>query len=82
MIENEGEGRSPEQGRDDADRQNLLGNDDPRDDIGGYLKIAPEHTEEGPLNQMMKPDIGSYDKFKRMFEKYTKPSERAPSTPT
>ncbi|MGN2410082.1 YgiQ family radical SAM protein [Pseudomonas syringae] len=40
--------------------------------VGGYLKIAPEHTEEGPLNQMMKPGIGSYDKFKRMFEKYTK----------
>jgi radical SAM superfamily enzyme YgiQ (UPF0313 family) len=38
--------------------------------VGGYLKIAPEHTEEGPLNQMMKPGIGSYDK--RMFEKYTK----------
>jgi len=40
--------------------------------VGGYLKIAPEHTEEGPLNQMKKPGIGSYDKFKRMFEKYTK----------
>jgi hypothetical protein len=36
------------------------------------LKIAPEHTEEGPLNQMMKPGIGSYDRFKRMFEKYSK----------
>ncbi|QJD60833.1 YgiQ family radical SAM protein [Pseudomonas sp. gcc21] len=40
--------------------------------VGGYLKIAPEHTEEGPLNQMMKPGIGSYDRFKQMFEKYTK----------
>ena len=40
--------------------------------VGGYLKIAPEHTEEGPLNKMMKPGIGSYDKFKRMFEKYSK----------
>ena len=40
--------------------------------VGGYLKIAPEHTEEGPLNQMMKPGIGSYDRFKRMFEKYSK----------
>ncbi len=40
--------------------------------VGGYLKIAPEHTEEGPLNKMMKPGIGSYDKFKRMFEQYTK----------
>jgi len=40
--------------------------------VGGYLKIAPEHTEEGPLGKMMKPGIGSYDKFKRMFEKYSK----------
>ncbi|MCX4189404.1 YgiQ family radical SAM protein [Methylophaga sp. OBS3] len=40
--------------------------------VGGYLKIAPEHTEEGPLSQMMKPGIGTYDKFKQMFEKYSK----------
>ena len=26
---------------------------------GGYLKIAPEHTEEGPLAHMMKPGIGA-----------------------
>ncbi|MFT4632746.1 MAG: putative radical SAM protein YgiQ, partial [Crocinitomicaceae bacterium] len=23
--------------------------------VGGYLKIAPEHTEQGPLSKMMKP---------------------------
>ena len=40
--------------------------------VGGYLKIAPEHTEEGPLEQMMKPGIGTYDKFKAMFDKYSK----------
>jgi uncharacterized radical SAM protein YgiQ len=40
--------------------------------VGGYLKIAPEHTEEGPLSHMMKPAIGSYDKFKTMFEKFSK----------
>ncbi len=40
--------------------------------VGGYLKIAPEHTERGPLDKMMKPGIGSYDRFKEMFEKYTK----------
>jgi uncharacterized radical SAM protein YgiQ len=40
--------------------------------VGGYLKIAPEHTEEGPLNKMMKPGIGAYDKFKTLFEKYSK----------
>jgi uncharacterized radical SAM protein YgiQ len=39
--------------------------------VGGYLKIAPEHTESGPLTKMMKPGIGSYDKFKQMFEKYS-----------
>ncbi|MEJ6023328.1 YgiQ family radical SAM protein [Ramlibacter sp. PS4R-6] len=39
--------------------------------VGGYLKIAPEHTEDGPLTKMMKPGIGSYDKFKAMFDKYS-----------
>ncbi|MDP7593230.1 MAG: YgiQ family radical SAM protein [Litorilituus sp.] len=40
--------------------------------VGGYLKIAPEHTEKGPLNNMMKPGMGSYDKFKEMFDHYSK----------
>lgn len=40
--------------------------------VGGYLKIAPEHTEQGPLSKMMKPGIGTYDEFKRMFEKFSK----------
>ncbi len=40
--------------------------------VGGYLKIAPEHTESDPLSVMMKPGIGSYDRFKAMFEKYSK----------
>jgi uncharacterized radical SAM protein YgiQ len=39
--------------------------------VGGYLKIAPEHTENGPLTKMMKPGIGTYDRFKAMFEKYS-----------
>ncbi len=39
--------------------------------VGGYLKIAPEHTEQGPLTRMMKPGIGTYDKFKAMFDKYS-----------
>jgi uncharacterized radical SAM protein YgiQ len=39
--------------------------------VGGYLKIAPEHTESGPLSKMMKPGIGSYDRFKTMFEKFS-----------
>ena len=44
--------------------------------VGGYLKIAPEHTENGPLQHMMKPGIGSYDRFKTMFDKYTKEAGR------
>ena len=40
--------------------------------VGGYLKIAPEHTEEGPLSKMMKPGMGAYDKFKRLFEAASK----------
>ena len=40
--------------------------------VGGYLKIAPEHTEAGPLQKMMKPGIGSYDRFKQLFGKYAK----------
>ena len=36
--------------------------------VGGYLKIAPEHTEEGPLSKMMKPGIGAYDRFKQLFD--------------
>lgn len=40
--------------------------------VGGYLKIAPEHTEAGPLSKMLKPGIGTYDRFKEMFEKFSK----------
>ena len=40
--------------------------------VGGYLKIAPEHTESGPLSKMMKPGIGSYDRFSEMFERFSK----------
>ena len=40
--------------------------------VGGYLKIAPEHTEPGPLAHMMKPSIASYDRFKAMFEQFSR----------
>ncbi len=40
--------------------------------VGGYLKIAPEHTEAGPLSKMMKPGMGAYDRFKEMFEAASK----------
>ncbi|MDQ5911731.1 MAG: hypothetical protein QG599_3829, partial [Pseudomonadota bacterium] len=40
--------------------------------VGGYLKIAPEHTEAGPLSKMMKPGMGAYEKFKALFDQYSK----------
>ena len=40
--------------------------------VGGYLKIAPEHTEEGPLSRMMKPGVGSFERFRELFEHYSK----------
>lgn len=40
--------------------------------VGGYLKIAPEHTEQGPLSKMMKPGIGTYDRFKELFDRFSK----------
>nr|WP_276570312.1 YgiQ family radical SAM protein [Rubrivivax gelatinosus] len=39
--------------------------------VGGYLKIAPEHTEGGPLSKMMKPGIGAYDRFKQLFDQFS-----------
>ncbi|MCA9684036.1 MAG: YgiQ family radical SAM protein [Myxococcales bacterium] len=40
--------------------------------VGGYLKIAPEHVAEGPLSKMMKPGVGTYERFKTLFERYSK----------
>ncbi|WP_221801829.1 YgiQ family radical SAM protein [Oceanobacter mangrovi] len=40
--------------------------------VGGLLKIAPEHTEQNVLNKMMKPGMGTYDRFKKMFDKFSK----------
>jgi uncharacterized radical SAM protein YgiQ len=40
--------------------------------VGGYLKIAPEHLRDGPLSKMMKPGVGSYYKFKQLFDRYSK----------
>ncbi|MEJ2794409.1 YgiQ family radical SAM protein [Iodobacter sp. LRB] len=39
--------------------------------VSGYLKIAPEHTEEGPLSKMMKPGIGTFERFREMFDYYS-----------
>ena len=40
--------------------------------VGGYLKIAPEAIAEGPLSKMMKPGVGTYDRFKELFDRYSK----------
>ena len=38
---------------------------------GGYLKIAPEAIGEGPLSKMMKPGVGTYYKFKQLFDRFS-----------
>ena len=40
--------------------------------VGGYLKIAPEHSEEKTLSHMMKPSMDSYYEFERMFNRFSK----------
>jgi uncharacterized radical SAM protein YgiQ len=40
--------------------------------VGGYLKIAPEALAEGPLSKMMKPGVGTYDRFKELFDRFSK----------
>ena len=40
--------------------------------VGGYLMIAAEAIGEGPLSKMMKPGVGSYYKFKELFEKFSR----------
>ena len=44
--------------------------------VGGYLKIAPEHSEDGPLTKMMKPGMGTYYEFKEMFERFSKEADK------
>ena len=39
--------------------------------VGGRLKIAPEHTQSGPLSKMMKPGIGAYESFRKMFDRFS-----------
>jgi uncharacterized radical SAM protein YgiQ len=39
---------------------------------GGYLKIAPEALAEGPLSKMMKPGVAAYDRFRELFERYSR----------
>jgi uncharacterized radical SAM protein YgiQ len=44
--------------------------------VGGYLKIAPEHTQDGPLSKMMKPGIGAYDRFKQLFDQAAREAKK------
>jgi uncharacterized radical SAM protein YgiQ len=39
---------------------------------GGYLKVAPEALAEGPLSKMMKPGVAAYDRFRELFERYSR----------
>ncbi|MCL2075628.1 MAG: YgiQ family radical SAM protein [Betaproteobacteria bacterium] len=39
--------------------------------VGGYLKIAPEHTESCPLAKMMKPGMECYERFSRLFMQFS-----------
>jgi uncharacterized radical SAM protein YgiQ len=43
---------------------------------GGYLKIAPEAISEGPLSKMMKPGVGTYYRFRELFDRYSKEAGR------
>jgi uncharacterized radical SAM protein YgiQ len=36
--------------------------------VGGYLKIAPEHSEKAVLDLMMKPGIDIFDQFEAQFK--------------
>ena len=40
--------------------------------VGGYLKIAPEALAEGPLSKMMKPGVGTYYRFRELFDRFSK----------
>ncbi|MBN3561651.1 YgiQ family radical SAM protein [Aliamphritea spongicola] len=40
--------------------------------VGGYLKIAPEHSEPNTLSKMMKPGMDTYYDFKNMFDRFSR----------
>jgi len=43
-----------------------------RHHVGGYLKIAPEHSEPGPLAKMCKPGIAAFDQFRALFDRISR----------
>ncbi len=44
--------------------------------VGGYLKIAPEHSEDATLAKMMKPGMSSYYRFKKLFDRYSREADK------
>lgn len=44
--------------------------------VGGYLKIAPEHTEPEVLEMMLKPKVDIYYRFKALFDSYTQAANK------
>ncbi len=51
--------------------------------IDGFLKFDPQITESDRLSRMMKPGVGSYDRFAEMFERGPDRKARSSiSTPT
>ncbi|WP_197974960.1 YgiQ family radical SAM protein [Phaeovibrio sulfidiphilus] len=40
--------------------------------VGGYLKVAPEHTEPGVLKLMLKPGMDRFEQFSTLFRQYSK----------
>ncbi len=44
--------------------------------VGGYLKIAPEHIAPGVLTKMMKPEIDIYERFKTLFEQFSRAADK------
>ena len=43
-----------------------------RHHVGGYLKVAPEHSEPGPLAKMCKPGIAAFDEFRVLFDRFSR----------
>jgi len=43
-----------------------------RHHVGGYLKVAPEHSEPGPLAKMGKPGIAAFEEFRVLFERFSR----------
>ena len=40
--------------------------------VGGYLKVAPEHSEPGPLAKIGKPGIAAFEEFHVLFDRFSR----------